>query len=197
MVTMISPLRRATIIGADRVAASCGDVRLTYRQTWERCGRLAGALRGLGLDRGDRVALVATNCHRFLELYQTAPSAGYVFVPLNPRHTPAELRYAVADAGARVLFSNLTDLGLEDLVEHSFDLDEGYEALLAAADPVELHDGTVGEDGALRASGLWRTPRGFNNVTVLRGAIAGGVLTGTATDLRCVTELSLHRVTPG
>ena len=143
---MISPLRRATIIGADRVAASCGDVRLTYRQTWERCRRLAGALRGLGLDRGDRVALVATNCHRFLELYQTVPSAGYVFVPLNPRHTPAELRYAVADAGARVLFSNLIDLGLEDLVEHSFDLDEGYEALLAAADPVELHDGTVDED---------------------------------------------------
>lgn len=57
--------------------------------------------------------------------------------------------------------------------------------------------GTVGEDGALRASGLWRTPRGFNNVTVLRGTIAGGVLTGTATDLRCVTELNLRRVTPG
>ena len=51
--------------------------------------------------------------------------------------------------------------------------------------------------GALRASGLWRTPRGFNNVTVLRGAIAGGVLTGTATDLRCVTELNLRRVPPG
>ena len=58
-------------------------------------------------------------------------------------------------------------------------------------------NGTVGEDGALRASGLWRTPRGFNNVTVLRGAIAGGVLTGTATDLRCVTELNLRRVPPG
>ena len=58
-------------------------------------------------------------------------------------------------------------------------------------------NGTVGEDGALRASGLWRTPRGFNNVTVLRGAIAGGVLTGTATVLRCVTELNLRRVPPG
>ena len=57
--------------------------------------------------------------------------------------------------------------------------------------------GTVGGDGALRASGLWRTPRGFNNVTVLRGGIRDGVLTGTATDLRCVTELSLRRVTPG
>lgn len=54
--------------------------------------------------------------------------------------------------------------------------------------------GTVGEDGALRASGLWRTPRGFNNVTVLRGQVASGVLTGTATDLRCVTELSLRRL---
>ena len=57
--------------------------------------------------------------------------------------------------------------------------------------------GTAGADGTLRASGLWRTPGGFNNVTVLRGGIRDGVLTGTATDLRCVTELSLRRVAPG
>lgn len=52
----------------------------------------AGALRGPGLDRGDRVAVVGPNCHRYLELYQTIPGAGLAIVPLNQRHTDAELR---------------------------------------------------------------------------------------------------------
>ncbi len=138
MVTMLSPLRRALIVGPQRRAVSCGDVRLTYGETWERCRRLAGALAGLGLARGDRVAAVATNCHRFLELYQTVPAAGYAFVPLNPRHTPVELRYAVADAGARVLFTNLPGHGLEDVVPHVVDLGDGYEELLAGAAPADL-----------------------------------------------------------
>ena len=53
--------------------------------------------------------------------------------------------------------------------------------------------GTVGEDGVLRASGLWRSPRSFHNFTVLHGKIAGGLLTGTATDNRCVTEITLRK----
>lgn len=58
-------------------------------------------------------------------------------------------------------------------------------------------DGTVGEDGAVRASGLWRTPGSFHNFTVLEGRITGGVLTGTATDRRCVTRVALTRARGG
>ena len=54
--------------------------------------------------------------------------------------------------------------------------------------------GTVGADGALRASGLWKSPRSFHNFTVLEGSIRDGRLTGTASDSRCVTELSLQKV---
>lgn len=54
--------------------------------------------------------------------------------------------------------------------------------------------GTVGADGVLRASGLWQSPRSFHNFTVLQGRITGGVLTGTASDSRCVTELALRKV---
>ena len=54
--------------------------------------------------------------------------------------------------------------------------------------------GTVGADGALRASGLWKSPRSFHNFTVLQGSIRDGRLTGTASDSRCVTELALQRV---
>lgn len=58
-------------------------------------------------------------------------------------------------------------------------------------------DGTVGEDGTVRASGLWKTPGSFHNFTVLQGRIADGKLTGTATDRRCVTHVTLTRARGG
>ena len=54
--------------------------------------------------------------------------------------------------------------------------------------------GTVGADGALRASGLWKSPHGFHNFTILQGRIADGRLTGTASDSRCITEVALRKV---
>ena len=55
-------------------------------------------------------------------------------------------------------------------------------------------EGTVGVDGMLRASGMWRSGESFPRMTVLQGRIADGVLTGTASDLHCVSHLVLHRV---
>ena len=68
MTTMIGPLRRAALVARDRTAVSCGEVELTYGETWERVRRLIGGLRGLGLKEGDRVAIVGRNCHRYLEV---------------------------------------------------------------------------------------------------------------------------------
>ena len=48
MTTMIDPLRRAVRTAPDAVAARCGDVEITYAQTWERARRLLGALRATG-----------------------------------------------------------------------------------------------------------------------------------------------------
>ena len=77
MATMISPLRRAVQVGAPRTAVSCKGVDLSYRETWDRCQRLVGGLRGLGVEAGDRVAVVGPNCHRYLELYQAVPGAAW------------------------------------------------------------------------------------------------------------------------
>ena len=137
MATMISPLRRATQVAADRTAVVCGSVSLTYAEMAERCARLAGALRGLGVEAGDRVAIVAPNCHRYLEVYQAVPGAGMVLVPLNHRHTDAELRYALEDSGARVLFAGRPVDAVPACVEHVIDLAEAYEALLAGAEPAD------------------------------------------------------------
>jgi long-chain acyl-CoA synthetase len=140
MTTMWGPLRRARRIAAGAVAVSCGDVELTYEQTWDRCRRLVGGLRALGLRDGDRVAIVGPNCHRYLEVYQAVPGAGMVLVPLNQRHTEAELQYALDDAGAALLFAGRDVGAAADGVKHVIDLDEGYEQLLAESDPVDLPD---------------------------------------------------------
>jgi long-chain acyl-CoA synthetase len=136
--TMIDPLARAMRVAPAQVAVRCGEVELSYAQTWERCRRLIGALRGLGMGEGDRVAVVGANCHRYLELYQAVPGAGMVLVPLNQRHTAAELQYALEDSGARVLFAG-AGTGAESVgIEHVIDLDAGYEELIASAPPADF-----------------------------------------------------------
>ncbi len=146
MTTMVSPLRRACRVAADATAVVCGDVRLSYISTWERAGRLVRALKTLGVGDGERVAVVGPNCHRYLELYQAVPGAGMVIVPLNQRHTTAELRYALEDSGARVLFTARDPEEFTGAVEHVIDMGDGYEKLLAGgADdfPDDLPESTL------------------------------------------------------
>ena len=129
--TFASPLGRACATAADKAAVVCGDTTLTYDELARRCSRLAGALRGLGLQKGDRVAVAALNCHRYLELYQAIPASGLVLVPLNTRHTEAELRYALIDSGATVFVTDRDPGALADIVERVVRLDTGdYEALV-------------------------------------------------------------------
>jgi long-chain acyl-CoA synthetase len=145
MTTMIEPLRRATQVGPGRTAVRCGEVELTYAETLDRCRRLVGALRRDGVKAGDRVAVVGPNCHRYLELYQATTGAGMALVPLNQRHTPTELAYALEDSGTKVLFAGA---GLDvprESVERVIDLGDGYEELIADAPEAEFPD-TVTED---------------------------------------------------
>jgi len=69
-------LRRGRLVGGDRTAVVCGDVRLTHAELADRTCRLGDALARRGLAPGDRVAVLATNCHRYLELYLGLPAAG-------------------------------------------------------------------------------------------------------------------------
>src|SRR5947208_16923958 len=65
--------------------------RHTYADFAERTTRLAGALRALGLRKGDRVATLAWNSHRHLAIYWAAPLSGYVLHPLHFRLRPQDL----------------------------------------------------------------------------------------------------------
>jgi fatty-acyl-CoA synthase len=95
-----------------RTAVVCNDDRYTYAQFADRVGRLAGALRQAGIQPGDRVAFLSTNCHRLLEAYFGVLEAGAVLLPLNIRLAPNELSYVLNDAGATILFVQNQFLGL-------------------------------------------------------------------------------------
>ena len=102
--TPIRFLRYAQQQYPQRPAVVCGEERFTYAQLAERVGRLAGALRKAGVQAGDRVAFLSTNCHRLLEAYYGVIEAGAVLLPLNIRLAPHELAFVLNDSGARVLF---------------------------------------------------------------------------------------------
>jgi long-chain acyl-CoA synthetase len=145
MNTFADPLRRALQIAPEQTALKCDGVTSSYRQLHERCARLAGGLDALGLGKGDRVAILAANSHRYIETYVGIPAAGRVVVPLNTRHATPELRYALADSGASVLFTDRDPEPLRDLVRHVVRMPDEYEAWLAANRPAALGTG-VGEN---------------------------------------------------
>src|SRR5215475_14505387 len=143
MHTFIDPLSRAHKLFANRVAMVSGDVRLTYDQTWSRCRRLAGALSQLGIQPGDRVAILALNSHQYLEVYMAVPASGRVVVPLNTRHAEPELRYALEDSGPRVLITDRDPGAIANTVERVIMLPDEYETLLATAPEADLGVGVT------------------------------------------------------
>ncbi|HMR30570.1 MAG TPA: AMP-binding protein [Geminicoccaceae bacterium] len=76
---------------------------MTFRQWNGRSCRLANALLGLGLAKGDRVAVLAHNCVEWLEIYGATAKAGLIVVPINFRLTGREALYIVENAEATAL----------------------------------------------------------------------------------------------
>ena len=146
MPTFADPLRRALQIAPRGIAVVAGERVFDYLQFADRCARLVGALRQLGLQQGDRVAILAANGHQYLETYVGVPAGGMVVVPLNTRHAEPELAYALEDSGARVLLTDRDPGRLGGLVEHVISLDDRYESALAGAAPVELGVGVQEQD---------------------------------------------------
>lgn len=91
-----------------------GAVRMTYSEFGERVNRLSNALLGMGIQKGDRVAVVDSNSHRLLELHFGVPRIGAVLLPINIRLSPKEIAHVLNDAGARCLVVNESMAGLID-----------------------------------------------------------------------------------
>ena len=81
----------------DRIAVRFGKRTRTFRELAQRVARLAGAFETLGLQPGDRVAMLALNSDRYLEYQMAVPWAGGVVNPCNIRWSPAEVLYSIED----------------------------------------------------------------------------------------------------
>jgi acyl-CoA synthetase (AMP-forming)/AMP-acid ligase II len=89
---------------ADRPATICRDRTRTTAESVDRIARLAGALTGLSVQRGDRVGILALNSDRYLEYFHAVPWMGAAINPVNIRWSPAEISYSLIESDTRVLF---------------------------------------------------------------------------------------------
>ena len=126
-----------------------GDLRLTYREFFDRTDRWSAALQNLGVKQDDRVAYIAPNTHAQLESFYAVPQIGAVLVPVNYRLTPEDFAYIINHSGATVVCAEADHLGQVDSirdeppdVRHYVALSgaaEGwvdYESTLASTEPV-------------------------------------------------------------
>lgn len=104
----------------DKLAVIGGGRNLSFAALGARVIRLANALRGLGVTKGDRVAVLSTNRSEYIECVYAIAEAGAVWVPLNYRLAPSELGFIVGHAECKaVIFSDDLLGSVESLAELS------------------------------------------------------------------------------
>ena len=154
--TLTSIVERAERFHTDREVVSLRPSGTITRTTLGACAgrarRLAGALTGIGVREGDRVATLLWNQSEHLELYFAVPAMGAVIHTLNPRLFSDELAFIVDDAQDTVIVVDESLLEVFDtfraghdfahiiVVTHTGETPEGmldYETLVADGEPVQ------------------------------------------------------------
>jgi acyl-CoA synthetase (AMP-forming)/AMP-acid ligase II len=138
-----------------RPAVVCRGYRSTYAQLDARANRLANALAGQGVGRGDRLLWFGQNCHRVLEMLLAAAKLGAMLCPINWRQSADECRFVIDDLDPKVIIWQ--DEAIGDVVrqtmalagekaiwlQHDGEGENSYESFLAsgsADDPEILVD---------------------------------------------------------
>ena len=155
--TLPAILRRAeSLYGPKEIVTRKPDKsfhRYTYADFVQRSQKLAVAIKGLGLQKGDRIVTLAWNTYQHLEAYFGVPCSGAVLHTLNPRLSAEDLVYIINHAEDRVLLIDETLVQLLDSFVDRVDLErifvfsadgnapegtESYEELLEGADEKEF-----------------------------------------------------------
>ncbi len=185
--TLAQVLSRHASERPEAEALVTAETRLTYAQLDAAVRKVAAGLRGLGLGKGDHIALLMGNDEKWLILFYAAASIGAVTVPVNTRFKPSELAYCLEQADCKVLFYAARFLnidyaamvaevkpGLPKLV-HAIAVDGG----LPQGTPVAHEDPAVQPDDPLLiqfTSGTTAFPKGvvLTHDNMLRNAWAAG-----------------------
>jgi 3-(methylthio)propionyl---CoA ligase len=107
-----------------------GDIhRYTYKDVHRRARQMANALDTLGVKRSDRVATLAWNGHRHLELYYAVSGSGAVLHTINPRLHPEQIAWIANHAEDQYLFFDLTFLPIIEAIAPLCRTMKGYVAM--------------------------------------------------------------------
>ncbi len=153
----LSLISRTAALYPDRQAVVHGDRRYTWADVFSRCRQLSSGLKGLGIGRGDTVAVMAANTPEMIECHYGVAASGGVLNTINTRLDPDTIAYILQHGEARVLicdtaFSTSVEAALKSIgdshgitvidIADSENASGGtrlgkmdYEALLESGDP--------------------------------------------------------------
>ncbi len=194
-----------------KTAVTMGDSRLSYAQLDEASNKIANALIGVGVGKGDRVAMLLSNSPEFVTTYLGVVKIGGIAVPLDTKYKPAELASLFDDSqpGVLVAESSLLKPIAQSLPEfksitHIIEVDsegEGqflsYEQIMAtgSAEPVAV-EVTPGDIAHIAyTSGPSFNPRGVmlsHQALVREAAISGDGFKQTDKDIAVLFALPMH-----
>ena len=106
---------------ADKTALKDHQRSFTYAETNRRVNRLAHGLMGLGLAKGDKVAVFMDNCIELVELFLATAKTGIIIVPINFRLVGREVRYIVNNADAKAIVVQAPFTGVIDPIKSELD----------------------------------------------------------------------------
>ena len=170
------------------------DRRFNYDEINRRANRICNAILSLGLEKGDRVAVLAYNGHQFLESFFGPAKAGLVIMPLNWRLTAEELSFILKDGGAKAIIFDVDFAAVIEQIQaqgeagstldHWIEIGQGsaefaipYESLLAEQSDQEPTDKADKDDNLfiMYTSGTTGLPKGVvhTHETVLWGVLTG------------------------
>ena len=144
--TPTSFLGRSAVVHGDRLAVIDRSLDLTYGELRGRAARLAGAIEGLGVQAGGRVAVLASNSHLMLEAHYGVPLARAVLVAMNLRLSAGELGYILDHSGADVL---ICDDALSELAREALAASDGHARLVTESEYERLLESSPESWGAV------------------------------------------------
>ncbi|MDN3553098.1 acyl-CoA synthetase [Halomonas almeriensis] len=139
----LSFLRRAAAVYPETTSLIHEETRYSWRQTHERCARLAAVLKGMGIQRGDTVAAMLPNVPAMYEAHFGIPMLGAVLNAINVRLDPDSVAFILEHSRSRLL---LVDPEYADVVRQAIErLGCPAPVVINVADPAFSDDTFIGE----------------------------------------------------
>ncbi len=202
-------LREAVAARPDNDAIIDGDRRFTYRAFDQAVNQVAAGLRACGVEPGDRIALLLSNCAEFAFVFFGAMRAGAIAVPLNIREQKPELEFTLGNCEAKVIVHDadledrLPDIATVPTLQHKFAVGEGAktsQSLSALFKSGDAAAAVVGEESPaviLYTSGTTGKPKGavLTQMSLVTSAMHYETCWGLKADDRALMAVPATHVT--